>query len=671
MSKLCPGPGVSSLAAFLLFAGAADAQHYNFQQFGHAQGLHSLSPDAFMFDPAGYLWVGTENGLYRFDGERFQAFGTNYTVRSMLRNRQSMWLRTRDGVAVFRNGKVEPLNIHGLDFVGDTQVFARGPEGSLFLGARTGLAHCVEQGAALQCKMVPGSEKLRILAIAGAQTGDIWFLAEGELWRWHDGRLSRFGPEAGVSKKRWSAIGFHSAGTVFLRAPESLLVFDPEKVRAVREIPIEDVADLRHILLYVDRHDVAWWNTKAGLASWDGRRVRRFSTRENGLPSNVVSGMIEDASGSYWLATDGVGLYRWAGFRDWMGWGPEAGLPAESIRSIHRDRAGTLWIGTNMGLLHLDIATNRWISARGPAAKMDIRSIASSASGHLWISGAGYGVGRMRPGTSDWRWFDQADGLPPSPIRDMAEVDGDLIVAAKDGVFRLRAGESRFRPESLPLDAKLNIYSMHVATDGTALVASRGLLILEKGRWRRVAPPDGLKDELIRSASKAPDGAIWISYRNPHGLTRLVERNGQFTATHYSAEDVLSSDRVSFVRHDLAGNLWIGSDRGIQSYAAGRWHAWTRQDGLIWDNTNSTAFLAQPDGGIWIGASRGISDFRPPSAATPGTLDSSFARVPALWRFGCRRLHQYRNTFRPPLDDRPVFGAAIRPARGPAVRVPS
>jgi signal transduction histidine kinase/CheY-like chemotaxis protein/ligand-binding sensor domain-containing protein len=607
-----PIRGVGRLAGLLLFASTVCAQQYYFQQFGHAQGLNSLSPAAFLFDPSGYLWVGTENGLFRFDGDRFQSFASNHTVRSMVRNRQSIWLRTRDGVALLRNGRVEPILLRGFDFTADAQALARGPEGSVFLATRTGLAHCTESNAALHCGLVPETGSLRVESVVNAPTGDIWFLGANELWRWHEGRVSRFGTAAGIAKRHWTALGVHSGGHVYLRSRDTLLVFDPATERAVQEIPIGDVTELRNVMLYVDRRDVAWVNTKTGLASWDGRKLRHFSTSQSGLPSNAVTAMIEDSSGSYWLATDGVGLYRWAGFRDWTGWGPGTDFPAESIRSIHRDRAGTLWIGTNAGLFRWDAAANRWVVLRGRAEKMDIRAIASSESGHLWISGSANGIARIRPDGSDWRWFGEADGLPRHPVRDIAGIGGDIVAAVKNGVFRLRPGESRFREDPLPAGQKPNIYSMSVDPTGRALVASSGLLILEKGRWRHIGPSDGLKDELVRSASKGPDGAIWISYRNPNGLTRLDERDGRFTATHFSSNDVLNSDRVSFVRHDYAGNLWIGSDRGIQALAGGRWHSWARQDGLIWDNTNSAAFLAQPDGKLWIGTSRGLSHFNPP-----------------------------------------------------------
>ena len=142
-----------------------------------------------------------------------------------------------------------------------------------------------------------------------------------------------------------------------------------------------------------------------------------------------------------------------------------------------------------------------------------------------------------------------------------------------------------------------------------------GLARYADGRWTRFTTKDGLKDDMVAQVAEDPDGSIWIGYRDAYGLTHLTF-TGSGTADHPQVQHVnstngLRSDKSLFLGHDSRGWLWVGTDHGVDVYDHTGWRHYGRSDGLIWDDCNINAFLAETGGDVWIGTSRGLSRFQP------------------------------------------------------------
>ena len=130
---------------------------------------------------------------------------------------------------------------------------------------------------------------------------------------------------------------------------------------------------------------------------------------------------------------------------------------------------------------------------------------------------------------------------------------------------------------------------------------------------------DGLKSNTVVNVAEDSDGSIWIAYREAFGLTRLsFPGSGPSTGLHvdyFGPGNGPRSDKVVFLAFDSQGRLWAGTDHGTDIFDGSRWSHNGRADGLIWDDCNSNAFLADADGSTWIGTSRGLSRYQP--LATP------------------------------------------------------
>ena len=111
--------------------------------------------------------------------------------------------------------------------------------------------------------------------------------------------------------------------------------------------------------------------------------------------------------------------------------------------------------------------------------------------------------------------------------------------------------------------------------------------------------------------TETPDGAVWLGYLTNSGISRLVYENDRSHFTHFTTKNGLTSDGTVFVGVDSLGQVWTGSDNGVDVYSHSKWRHYGKADGLVWDDCDSQAFLPERNGSVWIGTSGGISHFQP------------------------------------------------------------
>jgi signal transduction histidine kinase/CheY-like chemotaxis protein len=194
--------------------------------------------------------------------------------------------------------------------------------------------------------------------------------------------------------------------------------------------------------------------------------------------------------------------------------------------------------------------------------------------------------------------------------------DGRLWVASGGAVFRASAGTGPLRLESQTVpgsDRAEVFFQASLDEKGAVWIAgTRGLLRFSNGSWTRFTPRDGLLVDNIMALTPGPGGTILIGYGHSRGLSRMsFLENGKPRFTHFSLRDGLRSEQIVLVGTDARGRIWAGTDNGLDVLDGNAWAHISQNHGLIWNDCNSAAFLADPDGGVWIGTSRGMSHYRP------------------------------------------------------------
>lgn len=608
----CFGVKIIALAAAVLAVTGGYAQvrpignpHYLLDVWTSDEGLPDSSVTSIVQTPDGYLWIGTHNGLVRFDGVRFVVFDPINTpalkharvLALFVDARGTLWINTYggamtsllDGVfthqwsggqvsAVFSQsdriyfallrGELVYRDAHppgtnhwrsvALDGVTHGNFFQQDRSGTIWYHTRDGAAGRVIGTNALPLPADHGLQGSNVSAMTSDSQGRIWVATEREIAMW-DGRrfedqTASVGTDGGVSM----LLATRTNGCWVL-SPEKFSLLQGKRwkleVKAWRQL----AESAFYIDAYEDRNGGVWLrHFGQGLfhVRPDGSTQRITST--NGLPGDRVSSWLEDREGNIWVGVERGGLVRLRE-RRFRVVGPAEGLANSAVSSVCEDSAGDVWIATFGGGL------NRWrnnslerFDLPSGAYRGSFFSVFPAAPNRLWISAGREDLTLMEDGR-----------IVPAPeavhgIKALhAAADGAVWMGYQTGLARWHGGVlSTFGPadgfdsqvvRALTTDAEGNVW---IGTgNGTLIRYSHGSFV-------EFRPDDGIEAAAIWSLLADPDGTVWLgTFRG--GLLRF--RDGVFRR--FTTQHGLPNDIICQLLDDGNGNLWIGSRRGIFSLA--------------------------------------------------------------------------------------------------------
>ncbi len=637
------------------------AQRYSFKTYGPDEGL-TTAVNGLLQDRDGFLWVATSNGLLRYDGgEHFQRFGIAEGLPGVQIShmRQSadgtLWVVTSKGLARSHQSRFERVDtvlaegsevLSDLDF--DTQ-------GRLYLATVKGLLIGEAlPGGAIRFHFAEGVPRISVKGVYIEPAGDVWFGCGKSLCHLTSAGLETFGLRAGLPEEQWSAILRDRQGTLWVRGLQRLYICPPRsQTFAARDEGLPQSSNSA-VNLAMDSTGTVLVSTDLGLARWvDGRWDLVGSAQ--GLASDTVSSVLEDREGSLWIGLWGAGLARWLGYGEWTQWNSSDGLGNNIVWAIRRERSGGILVGTDNGLARINEKSPKLTrgadrmngkspklthgaetyensaNGRHPAKLWRVRdglggnkvkSLAISADGAVWIGSLPGGVSRLDPVTGRIRVFGMESGLADTRVIGV-HIDGAnrLWVSTDMGLFRSGPldGAVRFERQTPPATTGHELY-FRFLTDhlGRVWVGSMiGAFCWDGDKWTHFTTADGLKSNGVTNLTETPDGAIWMGYREPVGLSRLTFPGGKPHVEHFSRSTGMASDYILFLGVDAGGALWVGTDNGIDLYRGGAWSHYGRDDGLAWDDCAAGAFLAEADGTVWVGTLKGLSRYRPSGRGLP------------------------------------------------------
>ena len=600
------------------------AQRYSFKSYLREQGLTNLVVMALLQDGTGFVWTGTQNGLFRYDGERFERYGVGEGLPSSRiyslheSSDRTLWVGTEGGLARKVGDRFELVD--GFSEFGAVFDIDSTLSNVVYAATRRGLLRAVWQhddsgGTSVAISSAGLATPGRVVhAVHVAPSGVVWF-ACGQSICASDSDVPRIWTDPdGIPGARWDDIVTGRDGALWVRSARHLRVLRPGEARFVsQERGLPSISLYGRILSRRNGQIVIPTDRGVAFQEEDGWRL---VSEEHGLPASAISSVIEDHEESLWIGTRGSGVARWLGEERWRHWTESEGLTSNSIRAIERSAKHGLWVGTDDGLNLLvpGGGVRRWTQEDGLAGNA-VRSLAVAQDDALWIGSYPGGITRLDPDTGELRFFGGASGLENDrPIGVHVDGEGQLWVATIRGLYRAARSDrfARFEKQRIPgLDADMRYSRALTTRDGALWVASHaGLLRYQGGQWTRWTTADGLKSDAVLYLTEGPDGSIWIGYIEALGTSRVRVDGRTSRIEHLGAGQGPSSDKVLFLGFDQRGRFWYGSDSGVDVNEHGTWRHYTREDGLVWDSCNGHAFLAESDR-VWIGTSRGLSSFRP------------------------------------------------------------
>jgi len=596
--------------------------NYGRQAWVMENGLPQNTVQALVQTKDGFVWLGTEVGLVRFDGNGFQAFDRNSTpalpgndVRCLLAAKDgALWIRTSEGLARWKDGAVTAFTTKdGLPGNSILALNGQDESGALWLWTDQGLA---KQAGARFVKATNVDAWPQIaMPSSGEPPGQVAF--EEEL------------PNSVVVMGGRDSLWLHKGKTP--SGPSTQLTIG-------KELPGSRIQTV-----LADREGSLWIGTNAGLARWVDWKVQRLPVTDPLARASVLA-LMEDREGNIWVGTeaDGLHILRDQRFRTV---GVREGLSSDGATTVVEDGAGTLWVGTSGGGLS---AVRRNGTGAGEVKSFTVSnglasdvilSLAAATNGDLWV-GTPDGLNRIRRGTI--ALFSSADGLPDDFIRSLlADADGSLWIGTRRGLTHWMGGAAGASHSTAKMETFTQanglgsdlVGAMARDASGDLWVATfAGLSRLHGAKISNYTTADGLSSNVVTALLARRDGTLLIGTQD-HGWN--VWDGRRFAAT---KEDGLDRTTIHAILDDGSGHLWFATGNGIarcdcsMADACSHWIEFGEADGL---RSRETATNSHPsawrsrDGHLWFATPKGVVEVDPAhfpvNAAPPPVALERFA----------------------------------------------
>jgi len=525
----------------------------------------------------GYIWLGTEAGIARFDGIDFETFNFDNTpllsstiiVDIMVDRKGTVWIITqRGGIILFKNKTFESYSKYADVLSNEIWSVMESADESIWIGSKTGLHHIERE----TITSVPLPDRLSTKVVRMLLED-----REGRVW-----------------------VGMRGDGLVLVKKRGDDFISEYMGLEGM------DI-----ISLMEDHKGGLWAGTMDnGIHRFWGGPIISFSSA-NGLESNTAYDLHEDRFGNIWIATEGGGVnilspnstttgseeYIIAKFPR-----PEA-FTCDVIYDFFKDREGTLWMGTNGGgLYNLREAKITTFTTKNGLSYNNVYGVLQDSKGKVWVGTKGYGINYYDSSKNRFFTLTTDDGLSSNSITCFTEDPfGALWFGTLGGgVNRLKDGKVQVYVERHGL-LDTNLRSIYCDPGGNIWAGSikGGIYRFERDRFLKQSDM-GIRINMLKKDSR---GFLWACTLGG-GLIRLDLKNNSKTI--FKEEDGLSNNIVSCIHEDETekGTFWIGTLKGLNRLKKDTFSTLYRTDGLP-DDT-SYWILEDQKHDFWISSNQGI-----------------------------------------------------------------
>ncbi|WP_412070530.1 two-component regulator propeller domain-containing protein [Rubrivirga sp. IMCC43871] len=619
------GPALARQDAPGIPPGPGPALDIAFRHLTTDQGLPSSVVMSLTQDALGFVWVGTQEGLVRFDGVDLREYRRTADTTSLPGNvvqelapapRGALWVGTADGLARYDPATDRFRRIDGLPS-GDIRALAADDDGGVWVGSTAGLAF-VDADGRLRREATRLPDPM-VEALHLGPDGDLWIgTSDGLVHRAPDGATRTYRPDSlvalgafrvatiapsrsgllvgtfgdgllsldpstgafteidlgpGIIDQNVSAVHEDAAGTIWagtLGGGLHRLAPAAGQLRVYRSVP-EDPGSLSSdevAVLMEDRQGVLWVGTYAGLDRFDRARGTAARLRHTDDPasiaSNAVRSLLVGSDGTLYVGTDRTLDRSTDGRRFRHDTIRSTDQPSLPIRALYEDAAGTVWVGTEGGgPLRVTPDGTEPVPFSSDRG-VAVTSFLETEAGQFWVGTLSHGLARYERDTGETTWIRaRAGGLPSDEVRALVEdASGALWVGTDVGLCRLDGGSAvTCLPTEGPADY---VYALHARRDGSLYAGTKaGLLVVDT---------DGPAPQVRRytvDTSDLPDDTVHAIVEDEGvlwlstgaGLMRFEPLTGVFSRRP-GTQDIERSLNSAATRA-ADGRLLFGSERGV------------------------------------------------------------------------------------------------------------
>ncbi len=668
-----PKPQTGETSTGILKSDAPYSQNIRFEHFSLEEGLSQSVVTSVLQDRTGYLWVGTEDGLNRYDGYNFITYKPDSTNPASLSDRWItalaeddqgyLWVGTRLGGLNRYNpvtGKFKryPYGESAEDGVSSNQITALvADKNGIWIGTDSGLDFLdlstnlfthyssSESSSTLSSSLISAlfKDSHELLWIGTSNAGVNVFDEKNKSFR-----VYKYVEEddSSLSNNRVKAIAEDKNGVIWVGTDKGLNRFNAEKKTFTHFLSSNEdpnsIAENTINTIYQDRSGGLWVGTNKGLDRYD-EQARKFVHHQyqpsisNSISSDLVNSVYEDRSNVIWVGTAGGGLNKYNRQQDKFAYyrsDPEpenGGLSGNFIFPIVEDKNGFIWIGTaDSGLNRFDPLTDQFINYKNnpgddqSLGSNDIISLGVDHKDTLWI-GTYRGLERFSSETLTFKHYQiETNNASLLSINIIYEDSQNILwLGTNRGLYTFDPIKEEFTlfsfsPDELAPFSEDQIMSVTQDSSDNLWVGTfdNGLFKINKTLTSAVHYENkadaltSLSNNSILAIHQDASGTIWVGTIGG-GLNRY--NTDKDTFTRFTEQNGLPNDVIYGILEDDDGNLWLSTNFGLSRFnpSTQSFRNYTTDDGLQSNEFNQNAFAKSRNGFLYFGGINGFNVFKP------------------------------------------------------------
>lgn len=583
----------------------------NFEEFNVVN--HGLINDVInaIYEVDTVLLIGASNGMSVFDGKVF----TNYfvskqeqiSITDFIMYQGKILVGTEKGVYEFNGKRFKYFNQYNPSRRVSINCFFEDSRNRLWIGTGRGLI-LIDNGKRIMLRADEGLTNDMITGISEDKTGKIWLASYRGVYVYDGKGFSNFDTENGLASNFLNDVFCHENGSVWLASQnKGISVLNPSD-STINILNAESGLCNNNVQgILQDSWGNIWISTSGGgICKYFGQEFRHLNISDRPA-DNLVYSLCQDTSGIFWFAAADDGIVRWdsTGFTRFD---QTNGFVNTKTKAMLRDNRGRMWFGTDdAGLAYFNGETFQFLKYRNRVLGRYTKDIAEDEFGNIWVASSSEGVYKISPRDST---------IEVQEIVQDTLLFGDSLVYTTDTLYRYEPLMT-YQVEKIGILNK-RINALHFDRKGRLWLATRreGLACYDENGLRSYDRNFGLPSNEVRSITEDELGHLWIGTAG-FGIARMNIYTDSFNLKVFNENDGLSSGNVYLMEFDDAGALWVGCGRGVDRIELDEFQnfksikSYGSSDGFLGIETCQNAVLKDADGHLWFGTIDGVSQFLP------------------------------------------------------------
>jgi signal transduction histidine kinase/ligand-binding sensor domain-containing protein/CheY-like chemotaxis protein len=595
------------------------------QTYSIADGLPSPHISHIMQDTRGYLWLATNGGMCRFDGEQFTTYTIqdglpSNTITHLLEDQHgNIWITTREhGICRFDGNTFTTFTTR--DGLGDNQawVIFEDSTGNIWFGTDGGATQFDGKRFIHYDFKDHTSAPILVHDILEDKKGNIWFATREGVYQFDGTTFTHWTKQHGLPHNDVRELMRDNNNHLYIGTAAGVVRFDPLNTsnQPFVATPFKNTKTAVK-QIFEDSQGNFWLSNLAdyqkeeggtGVHFFNQHHQERFTTAQ-GLASNNILSIFEDREGRLWFGTAQGGLSRYDGLY-FTNFTQQQGLPSNSVRNIYQDQKDRIWFATANGVSVYDGLSFTNFTSQDGLPSNDVRDVTQDHQNNIWI-GTANGAARYNGRT--WQVFTTQQGLHHNSIlTTFTDQKGHVWFGLGEPYSRVGWGASRFDGNTF---THFNVSTTHknipnavrkITADqdghvwfGTPLGASQ----YDGNTFTYLLPAQVITHNNINDILQDGTGIFYMA--SQFGVHRY---NGK-TFTTFTTEHGLADNRIQALLEDQNGHMWFGTASGITRYDGKVFQNLFPTDGLVQHNIRD--LLEDKQGNIWIATEGGVTRYRP------------------------------------------------------------